>query len=329
MDTWIIILICALSISLLLFIVVLLFTIKAHNNLFMHRFTPDPLVKNYEAEELGLKFTEIEFKSQNDTIRGYIYYSDIKHDDSIVVFCHGMWSTHKSYLQDIGYIANNGYMVMSFDYNGTNISDGKSLKGLSQSLACLDNAIKFIKENPLYKNKKIYVVGHSWGGFAAINSPQYHNDISGVVAISPFISISGVLKGMTKKPLWIAIPLFILIDRIRVGKYAYKNAIKTLKKYDGKALVIHSKNDYMVSYKYNTNILQRKINKDNVKFYINEDRFHNPHYKKESVDELVKYLSKVESLKGEEAKNYKMNVDYAKMGELDPIVMDEIINILK
>ena len=325
---WLKILIIA-SIALLFIIFILfLLTFIIHNRLFKHRHIPDPLVKTYTLEMLGLKQRPIEFKCGKDLLRGFIYSSDIKYKDKIVIFCHGMWSTHYSYLQDIGYLCNNGYEVMSFDYNGTNLSDGSSLKGLSQSLACVDSAINFVKSLDEFKNKKIYVVGHSWGGFAAINSCKYHNDISGIVALSPFISISGVLKGMIKKPGWILIPLFILVERIRVGKYAGANALKALKNFNGSVLIIQSKNDGMVSYKYNTHLLEKKLKKNNIRYYINDDRYHNPNYTKASVDMLNEYLLNIKKIDKNDIEEFKRNTDYLKMGELDPVVMDKILKAL-
>ena len=36
----------------------------------------------------------------------------------ILVFSHGMFANHEAYLQDIEYLAKNGYKVIGFDYFG-------------------------------------------------------------------------------------------------------------------------------------------------------------------------------------------------------------------
>ena len=78
-----------------------------------------------------------------------------------------MLSDQNSYLQDIEYFCRNNYQVFGFDYIGVSSSTGKNIKGLGNSLKSLDIVISYLKLN--YPNKDIYVVGHSWGGYATTN----------------------------------------------------------------------------------------------------------------------------------------------------------------
>ena len=142
-----------------------------HSKFFGRRFSPDPLVKLYTKEEFGLQSDEAEFKCGKDTLRGAFYYLPGFEPDKIVVYCHGMWSTHKSYMQDIGWLCKAGFKVFGFDYTGTDISDGKNIVGMANSLRCTNAAVNFIKTGCAAKN--IYVIGHSWGAFAASNIGKY------------------------------------------------------------------------------------------------------------------------------------------------------------
>ena len=115
------------------------------------------------------------------------------------------------------------------------------------------------------KNKDIYVVGHSWGGFATSNIAALHPDIKGVVPMSPVISVSELTKGLLPKWMGFMAYLFKFIDSLKCGKYSYFNAIKSLNNYKGKVLFIHSIDDEMVKIDYSTNLVKEKCKNKNIK----------------------------------------------------------------
>lgn len=319
-------LITAIVLIVILFVLFII-ALLIHNSMFKKRYKPDPLITLYKKEEFDLISEDIEFICGKDTLRGSLYYKDGYDNNTIVVFCHGMWSSIESYMQDIGYICQNGFLVLGFDYTGTNKSDGKNTKGFGQSVKCADSAINYIKSNPKLKDKNIYVIGHSWGGFAACNIPYYHPDIKKVVAMAPFVSITQLFKGMLSKKLWILIPFIKLVDMIKVGSYSLRSSLKTFENYKGKVMIVHSKNDHMVNYNRHTMLVLNKF-KD-IESIISDNKYHNPNYSDKAISIMLEYSTKTKELKNEELKNYKKNFDYHTMGELDNEVMDKIILFLK
>ena len=231
-------------------------------------------------------------------------------------------------MQDIEYLCRAGYYVLGFDYTGTDLSDGKKLKGLAQGVKSLSYAIDFIQKESDFKNADIYVVGHSWGGFSTLNVIKYHPEIRGIVAMSPFVSIFQLLKGMLPKKLYWLIPFVLGIEFISCGRYALVNAKRSLHNYQGKALIIHSKDDPMVNYNLNTEILQKKCLNKKVKYYIVDGKGHNPNYTKEAIQALQEYSLKLRTLSKEETITYKKSVDFHKLGELDTEVMNDIVNFI-
>ena len=307
-------------------IIMLIIGYKANRKLFSQRFVPDKLVKYYTSEEFGLSKEAIEFKCDKDILRGYIHYYDNIPliEDRIVIHCHGMWSCLRSYIQDVEYLCRNGLKVISFDYTGTDSSDGKNLKGFGQSIKCVDACIKYVKEK--FKDKKIYVVGHSWGGFAAVNSIKYHNDIAGIAAISPFLSIKKLISGMNYKLNTLTGLAMTMVDSFYCGSYSYCNAIKSLKNYNGKVMIIHSKDDNTVSYTANTKLLEKEYNDFN--YLIVDGKYHFPHYSYDAVNAFREYNKKLYSLTEEQQIEYKKNVDFHKLGELDSNIMDKIVEMI-
>ncbi len=319
-------LIIVLVVAIILFIVLLVISLIAHNKLFGKRFTKDPLVRYYSSSDFNINRRALEIKCGKNTLRGYDYNYDKYSKSPIVVFSHGMWCNVDAYNQDICTIARAGYEVIAINHTGVDTSDGKSILGLSGSLKALDSTISYIKSNPSLKDRAIYVVGHSWGGYATLNIPYFHKDISKLVAIAPFRSVNALLRGLLAKPLYILIPFIELIEKIKCGKHGLKRALVSLKGFKGSVLILHSKNDPMINYELNTGYLMKKDLK--ASFLINADRCHNPNYSKEAVDYMNEYLSTCKKLENEELVAYKRQADFKKMGELDNKVMAKIIEFL-
>jgi alpha-beta hydrolase superfamily lysophospholipase len=313
-----------LGVILVIITVIFLFVNKIHRGMFNKRFERDPLVKCYDDEKLDRK--PIQFECSNNVLRGFIYSYPNMNYKGLIVFSHGMFSSHLSYMQEIIYFANQGYKVIGFDYLATSLSDGKALKGFGSSLKCLDYAIRYVKSNQELSKYKLIVVGHSWGGFAASNILKYHNDIDKVVALAPFASIFNLLKGFLPKGLYWVIPFMVVIDFINCGSYSLANNIKTLKDKTN-VLILHSKDDYMVKYEHNT---LKLINKNNtIKSIILENKRHNPNYSDEAIKLLTEYSLKASKLKGEELVELKKSTDFLKLGELDNEIMYKIMEFVE
>ncbi|MGM9969948.1 MAG: alpha/beta hydrolase family protein [Anaeroplasma sp.] len=320
-----------LILVIILFVLFILFFVAfiIHKKIFGSRFTPNPLVKYYTKEEFGLNADRIEFYCGNNLLKGYLYSNNNYNKDYLIIYCHGMFSCKEAYMQDIGFLCNHGFQVLGFDYIGVNESEGKNIKGFSQSLKCLDKLLDYVKKDDRLNKKRIYVIGHSWGGYASINIPKYHSEVEGIICLAPFCSISKLLSDLFKASiLKLLIPFFLLIELFKVGRYAFSDASNTLKKYKGKVLVIHSKDDSVVNYIKNTFRLQNEFNESNYKFLIVNGKNHNPNYSDNAIKLLDEYSKKTKILKDDDLLKYKQDADYHAMGELDNEVMLKIVDFI-
>ena len=298
-----------------------------HHMMFGKRFTKDPIVKYYSVDMFeNFKFEPIEFDYKKGKIKGNIYYYELEKYKGILVFSHGMFANHEAYLQDIEYLAKNGYKVIGFDYFGTEYSDGKNLRGLGNSLACLDFVVfETLKK---FKDYKVYVMGHSWGGFASLCIQKYQTRLAGVVTMAPFVKAPNLLLNMGPKYLYPALPFFMLKDCISCGAYSLDNGIRILKEGKVRTLVLHSRDDHMVNYYKNTFLLTEYVKRNDVSFIILNGKRHNPNYSKEAIDYTVEVTEKLTSLPNEEKLDYRKSLDYQLMGKLDLEIMDKIIKFL-
>ena len=60
----------------------------------------------------------------------------------------------------------NSFSVFSYNYKGTYDSQGDSIVGLSESLVDLDHTLQFLKSDRRFNSLPLFLVEHSWGGFA-------------------------------------------------------------------------------------------------------------------------------------------------------------------
>jgi hypothetical protein len=123
----------------------------------------------------------------------------------------------------------------------------------------------------------------------------------------------------------------LLSDALKCGKYSLASNIKTLKNKDN-VLVLHSKDDHMVKYEYNTKKLLEK--NPQLKSIILENKRHNPNYTVEAVQLLNKFskdrtnLFKQKNLTKEDKEAFVSSYDWEKMTTQDNLIWEEIFNHL-
>ena len=309
------------------YILVLITLYFIHKKIFGNRFTINPLINYYKEEDFNCVPEPLDFKIGDLNIKGKLIKpsSDTYNKDKIIVFCHGMWSSKEAYIQDAAYIASKGFLTYIFDYIGTNESDGKSIGGLALGLKAVDYAIKFIHEK--YKDLDIYLYGHSWGAFNALNSLKYNPYVKKVCAISPFLNINTAIAGLLDPIYKPVVYNTAIIEGMKFGKYAFSNSINSLKNYQGKALIIHSKDDNMIKFNNSTKQIYLKYKDNpNFKFIIVDNKNHNPQYCLDSIRQLNEFQAKIKTLKAEEQIEYMKTIDFSELGKLDIDLMNQIIS---
>ena len=316
-----------LTVVLSFYILILIVVRVIHTQIFGKRFELNPLINSFTEDQFGCESEKLDFKIGELNISGKLVYPKDKNynPNKIIIFCHGFNSAKESYMQDTAYIASRGFLTYCFDYIGTNESDGKSIGGFAQGVKSVDYAIKFIHNK--YPEKDIYLYGHSWGGFNVINATRYNPCVKKICALSPFVNINTVISALFSSIYKPIVFNTALIEWFKTGKYALAHSLRSLNKYKGKALFIHSKNDNIVKYGQGTYQIYSKFkNNPNFKYIINDGRFHNPHYSDESVAKFVAFQTKLNSLKPEEQEAYMKTINFQELGQLDLALMDKIVD---
>ena len=285
----------------------------------------------------NIKKEKYSFKSiKGYDLNGYFYYYDNYKPNKLIIFEHGMGGGHLSYFKEIEKICGEGYLVLSYDHSGCMTSGGENTSGFGQSLCDLNDCINSLKNNGIYKNYSISVVGHSWGAFSTMNIPYFHKDIKNIVAMSGFISVKQVLSKTFKGILKCAYNDILQIEAQANPLTINVNAIDSLQDYSGNALIIHSKDDKTVSYKDHFKVLKENLKeKSNIEFLLVNNKNHNPNFTEEAVkykDQFFKIYSKKMKkslLKTvDEKEKFKSSFDWNKMTIQDEAVWKEIFKVI-
>lgn len=272
----------------------------------------------------GLNMQAFSFQNRlGNTLRGGIYAYDNPDKPPVVLFFHGMGGGYLAYMAEIEYLCRAGYRVISYDYNGTMTSDGESLEGFCQSLPDAEDAIAAVKA--LFPQTPLYVMGHSWGGYTAGCMVNLHPEIEKAVLLAPPLSVSHAYLQLV--PTKMLAKAMIRMEQEKYPAYWNQSVLGDFQNNENtKVLIIQSTDDKMVNYKTNFASLQQQIDSPRVEFVTVEGKHHNPNYTKEALAYMADYSKQRKKAKtDEELAAMAENVQWHKMCEQDPAVMDRVL----
>ena len=311
---------------------------KTYKNNVFSRQDADGSIFYFSADDFpGLNSEPFSFvNGKGNRLNGFVYSYDGAEEGRLVIFDHGMGAGHRSYMKEIEMIARHGYKVLSYDHTGCTNSEGDGIRGLSGSLADLDECLCAVLAEGKYKEENISVIGHSWGGFSAMNIPAFHPSLRSVIAISGFVSlekmqkqlIGGLLSPFRKKA--------FEIEYNANGKYAFANAAEGLRKSGVPALIIHSSDDKTVSAKLHFEVLRNSLSDvDSIEFYLVNGKDHNPNYTVEAIEyknaffrDLKKKRKSGEISTMEQKNAFVSSYNWHKMTEQDEKIWQKIFDHL-
>ena len=279
----------------------------------------------------GLNYERYTFTSYlGDTLVGYIYSYENPMPKRLVVFDHGFGGGHRAYMKEIEKLCAHGYTVFSYDHTGCMESEGKSPRGLAQSLSDLNDCLFALEREERFSGYDIAVMGHSWGAFSTLNIAPLHPDISHIVAMCGFVSVEemiktffgGILKGYRKAVL--------NLERETNPEYVKFNAIESIMAVDIKALLIYSADDTMCR-KHHYDLLKAGLeNKKGVTLMLTDKKWHNPNYTEDAVKLLLDFSKKrakfarKKNITKKEKEEFVSSFDWKKMTEQDEDVWNAI-----
>ncbi len=295
-----------------------------------HRCDGYPYIHYFSAEDfLGLQARPISFKSrENKTLYGFVYsYNNIK-PKGLIIFLHGIGSGHLAYIKLIARLARGGYLVLAYDYTGCGLSEGNSMLNMVHGISDLNCALTYVENDELLKTMPHYVVGHSWGGFLALNSLNLKKHrVDKVVSLAGFNTQTSVVSSLKKKRDYILMPFAFLHAFFHNGKYALYSSKKALKNTKAKVLYIGGSEDKTVKRKYAGDIFLKASKKNpNVKIEIMDGKQHNCYLTARAQEYQTFLIKKYNVFHSSILDGYK--VDFDLMTELDEDLIQRIISFI-
>lgn len=251
----------------------------------------NPLLHYYSVSDFpGLQRTPFDFEGNNgQKLQGYYYYYASPRKDRLIIFDHGMGNGHVAYLREIELIARRGYTVFTYDHTGCRESEGDHVVGFAQSLCDLDYAVNALHSAKEYGDAKYTVIGHSWGGFAALNISALHPEIESCVSLSGFIGVERMIGQFFSGILRFYRPSVFRLESEANPMYSLIDARKSLKNSKSRILYIASDDDPTVKTAYHFDTLKKAPPEGaDITFHLVHGKLHNPNYSASAVAELNK-----------------------------------------
>lgn len=279
---------------------------------------------------------EVKFNSKTSTLNGYLYENDLT--DKLLVFTHGIHSSAADYLNVVKYFYDTGYSVFAYDGKGVNNENDNALGMFPEGIISLEGALDYLNSIDFLTNRKVYLMGHSWGGYsslAVLHKTKYK--IAGVASISGFNSGEQEVINYARPYMSIIAdilsPFVFAYQRSVYPKYSYLNAIDGVNKYkDVKVFLAHGKDDENFNIKNSLVAMADQINATAVETYTGEgvNGGHTSilysksavNYQKE-VDEKI--TSFVEENQVSELKKYIASVNDHKYSELNQVMFSQLV----
>ncbi|MBQ7344298.1 MAG: alpha/beta fold hydrolase [Clostridia bacterium] len=313
--------------------------LKIYKKKLLRRLDGDGSVYYFSKEDFpGLMSEDISFLGdKGQRLCGHFYFRGERRSDRLIMLDHGMGFGHVAYMREIDEITRRGYTVFTYDHTGTRSSKGENIGGFSQSLCDLDRAVKFVRSKEEYKDTRIAVIGHSWGGFSTLNIAALHPDISHVVALAPFISPRAIQEQVMRGVLRFYRKSVYKLESEAFPDYAHFDGRESLRGVPTRALIIHSRDDRTCRFDEQFERLKEALGDErNVEFLALDGKGHHPHYSLEAVRSRSEYNAalkerrkKKELQSKEELDAFVKSYDWYKMTEQDKDVWNRIFEFLE
>jgi len=308
----------------------------AYRKKLIHRYDDNGYLTYFTSDDFpGLGKEDLSFMSGDNRLHAYRYYRDGSGRDAMVIFCHGIGGGHRSYMAEINEICLRGWQVFTYDCTGCFSSEGEDIKSMCQSLADLDAAVRWLKAEGIWqKFSKHFVVGHSWGGYAAGNIANYHSDIDKAVVISGFVSIkqlyTGYFGGGKNFFQRFMAERFLRIEQGLCPEYADSSSLAAADSGKTAYFFAHSEDDPTVNYSANTGYIKANTKNRDAQYFICSGKGHNPNYTLDAVEYMHKVLgglakeAREKKLKtAEEKRAWLEGTDWHRMTAQDPEFWDK------
>lgn len=192
----------------------------------------------------------VEFLSGENRLRGHVYGEN--NDKGLVVISHGLGSSSEGYFLETLFFVEQGWQVLAYDNTGSYQSEGKSTRGIAQSLLDLNAALGFVAADEVLSHLPVVLYGHSWGGYAVTAILNWHPEVKAVVSMAGFATPKQALYDYAENKTGIfgvaGFPFFWAYHNLLFGENANISAIDGINASGVPVMVVHGTEDQTLRY---------------------------------------------------------------------------------
>ncbi len=328
MDTWIIILIAVLAFSVVAVAATgIAFAVVADRAVFGKRQDKDARFRYFTEEDFALKGQDFPIPYKDSSLCGRLYEGSGVRADTLILFIHGFGAGSSSYTSEIAAFVGKGYTVIAYDAYGCNNSFGRSARGFYSGAECALAACAAVSSDERTKNKRLILVGHSWGAYSALCAAPFVG-AEKVVAISAFDSparaecnaVNMATGGNVKALSLLAMPWFYVINAFKFGLRGNTRAAKSADNSRAKVLLVQGALDTTVPL---ADSAAAKVKRADAERLVLSDKGHNPHNTCEAEAALSRLFT-FKAATAVEEKQFFDKFDWKTATRQDGAVMDRI-----
>lgn len=268
---------------------------------------------NYESIkkswEYGMESIETDLIA-SDGVNIHIYETVVEDPKGVVVMLSGITGPSVTYFYGQAKLVEKvGFASVLVDTRGHGKSDGNKITFGVDDVKDVNATIEYIKQQPQYQNKPIVVMGLSMGGATAINAGSLNDNVTAIIALSPFSSWTDVaietaiVNGCPPAFAAIFKPSVTINGIFRNGfKYVALQPENTIKQAKGKPIllmgcsgdtVVPISNHYRLVASYQGDQMETWIRDSDDHYVVKGDAIGNPFEDTEYCDKILTFLNKL------------------------------------
>lgn len=333
MEWYYILMLCiaGLGIAVCLSLIFIVPAVVIHRAMFGERQDRNINLKYFSPEEFNLDYEEVNINYRGTRLFGAVYHKKpLEECEKLIIFAHGMGAGHCAYTTEINFFAEQGYAVLSYDNYGCDRSEGKNTIGFYAGAEAVIAAYIGVKSDERLKDKPVWLVGHSWGGYSVLCASTQVS-VNGVVAFSAFATPANVFGDLVKAYSngFLAALVKFGVRFINFFKFGVKgncNAVKAIEKSNTPALLVWGEKDNLIISRNSAACLAKG---ENITALIEKDKRHNPYNTVQAEAKLAELGSDKSELSDEQRAEFYKNFDYLAATEEDGRVMSAVVEFIE
>lgn len=224
-----------------------------------------------ETTEMFAGAKDFSYNSDDHRLWGTLY-SNGEGEQGLIVLTPGFKSEVIEYEGVIYAFLQEGFDVFAFNPTGHGKSEGDSAVGFPQIVADLDATLDFVSER--FDYDEVFLLGHSWGGYATCCSVNNHKNITAAAAVNSVdTSMDAIMAYSTKYVGDVAYgnyPILSLYQNMVFGsKLSGYSAVDEINASSVPVLIIQSEGDEQIPKdEYSIYSKRSEITSENAEFLL-------------------------------------------------------------